>query len=136
MLTRMRSSVRMAVPPVCSDQCGTRRAWRTADGQTPAMELRTVQELMETTYGARDRSRGLPAAVAWLTEELGELARAVRKGSREEQLHELGDVLAWLASIANQLDASLDDAFARYASGCPYCGRTPCRCDGATARDR
>src|SRR5437763_1332596 len=115
MLTRMRSSVRMAVPPVCSDQCGTRRAWCTADGQTPAMELRTVQELMETTYGERDRSRGLPAAVAWLAEEVGELARAIRKGSRDDHVHELGDVLAWLASIANQLDVSLDEAFSRYA---------------------
>jgi NTP pyrophosphatase (non-canonical NTP hydrolase) len=92
------------------------------------MDLRTVQELMELTYGGRDRARGLPSAVAWLTEEVGELARAIRKGSRDEQLHELGDVLAWLASIANQLDASLDDAFARYASGCPSCGRAPCEC--------
>ena len=93
------------------------------------MELGTVQELMEQTYGERDRARGLPAAVAWLTEEVGELARAIRKGSRDDQLHELGDVLAWLASIANQLDASLDDAFARYTSGCPYCDTAPCRCN-------
>jgi NTP pyrophosphatase (non-canonical NTP hydrolase) len=93
------------------------------------MELGTVQELMELTYGQRDRARGLPAAVAWLTEAVGELARAIRKGSPDEQLHELGDVLAWLASIANQLGASLDDAFARYASGCPYCGSAPCRCN-------
>ena len=34
---------------------------------------------------------------------LGELAQAVRKGTSTEQLHELGDVLAWLASLANQL---------------------------------
>ena len=92
------------------------------------MELATVQELMEATYGARDRARGLPAAVAWLAEEVGELARSIRKGTRDERLHELGDVLAWLASIANQLGLSLDDAFARYAGGCPSCGATPCRC--------
>ena len=59
---------------------------------------------MEATYGLRDNERGLAATVAWLAEELGELAQAVRKGSREEQLHELGDVLAWLASLAFQLD--------------------------------
>ena len=92
------------------------------------MELRTVQELMETTYGERDRSRGLPAAVAWLAEEVGELARAIRKGSRDDHVHELGDVLAWLASIANQLDVSLDEAFSRYARGCPSCAAMPCRC--------
>ena len=48
---------------------------------------------MEETYGLRDSERGLAATVAWLTEELGELAQAVRKGGRDEQLHELGDVL-------------------------------------------
>ena len=83
---------------------------------------------MARTYGARDRARGRDATVAWLTEELGELARAVRKGSREEQLHELGDVLAWLASLADQLGLSLDDAAARYKDGCPSCGDSPCRC--------
>ncbi|MEX1008742.1 MAG: MazG nucleotide pyrophosphohydrolase domain-containing protein [Acidimicrobiia bacterium] len=92
------------------------------------MELAAVQDLMEGTYGQRDRARGLPAAVAWLTEEVGELARAIRKGTRDEQLHELGDVLAWLGSLANQLGLSLDDAFARYLNGCPYCGSAPCGC--------
>ena len=83
---------------------------------------------MARTYGARDRARGRDATVAWLTEELGELARAVRKGSREEQLHELGDVLAWLASLADQVGLSLADAAARYAQGCPRCGTIPCEC--------
>ena len=83
------------------------------------MELRDVQDLMETLYGEHDRARGIPSTVAWLCEELGELAQAVRKGTREQQLHELGDVLAWLASLANQLDLSLDDAMARYRDNPP-----------------
>ena len=58
---------------------------------------------MARTYGERDLARGRDATVAWLAEELGELARAARKGTPEEQLHELGDVLAWLASLAEQL---------------------------------
>jgi NTP pyrophosphatase (non-canonical NTP hydrolase) len=66
--------------------------------------------------------------VAWLVEEVGELAQAVRKGDREAQLHELGDVLAWLASLADQLGLSLDDAAARYSAGCPRCGTSPCAC--------
>ena len=94
------------------------------------MELGTFQELMARTYGARDSARGQAATVAWLAEEVGELARAVRKGNADEQLHELGDVLAWLASLANQLGLSLDDAAARYASGCPVCGSIPCACPG------
>jgi len=66
--------------------------------------------------------------VAWLAEEVGELAQAVRKGTPEQQLHELGDVLAWLASLAAQLGLSLDEAADRYARGCPACGSLPCAC--------
>ncbi len=92
------------------------------------MDIATFQQLMADTYGARDRSRGVPVTVAWLTEELGELAQAVRKGDAAEQLHELGDVLAWLASLADQLGLSLDDAAARFADGCPSCRQQPCVC--------
>jgi NTP pyrophosphatase (non-canonical NTP hydrolase) len=91
-------------------------------------ELAAFQRTMDETYGARDRARGVPATVAWLAEEVGELAKAARKGTVDEQLHELGDVLAWLASLANQLGLSLDDAAARYGAGCPRCGNSPCTC--------
>lgn len=83
---------------------------------------------MLRTYGERDAARGTAATIAWLTEELGELARAVRKGTPEEQLHELSDVLAWTASLANQLGLSLDDAVSRYTTGCPKCHSAPCSC--------
>ena len=92
------------------------------------MELAAFQELMDATYGSRDSARGETAAVAWLAEELGELSQAVRKGSRAQQLHELGDVLAWLASLANQLGLSLEEAASRYEAGCPSCGLVPCGC--------
>jgi NTP pyrophosphatase (non-canonical NTP hydrolase) len=91
-------------------------------------ELAALQRTMDAVYGERDRARGVPTTVAWLAEEIGELAKAARKGTVEEQRHELGDVLAWLASLANQLGLSLDDAVARYADGCPRCGATPCAC--------
>jgi NTP pyrophosphatase (non-canonical NTP hydrolase) len=91
-------------------------------------DLGELQELMRATYGERDRARGIPATVAWLAEEVGELAKAARKGTPDEQLHELGDVLAWLASLANQLGLALDDAVARYRDGCPRCGAAPCVC--------
>ncbi len=83
------------------------------------MELAELQRLMDELYGDADRDRGIPSTVAWLCEELGELAQAVRKGTVEQQLHEFGDVLAWLASLANQLDISLDDAMARYVTDPP-----------------
>ncbi len=83
---------------------------------------------MHSTFGPQDEARGIAATVAWLAEEVGELAKAARKGTSEEQLHELGDAFAWLASLANQLELSLEDAVRRYDSGCPRCGARPCRC--------
>ena len=83
------------------------------------MEIVEFQALMETLYGEDDRARGMPSTVAWLCEEVGELAQAVRKGTKEQQLHELGDVLAWLSSLANQLDLSLVDAANRYVTNPP-----------------
>jgi NTP pyrophosphatase (non-canonical NTP hydrolase) len=92
------------------------------------VDIAAFQHAIARTYAERDRARGVPATVAWLTEELGELAQAVRKGSGDDQLHELGDVLAWLASLAEQLGLSLDEAAARYTTGCPRCSAQPCRC--------
>ena len=82
------------------------------------MELAEVQRLMDELYGEADRAC-VPSTVAWLAEELGELAQAVRKGTREQQVHEFGDVLAWLASLANQMDIDLDDAMQRYVENPP-----------------
>jgi NTP pyrophosphatase (non-canonical NTP hydrolase) len=86
------------------------------------VELNEVQQLVEDLYGEADRERGIPSTVAWLCEELGELAQAVRKGTRDERLHELGDVLAWLASLANQIDLSLEEAIQRYVTDPPSLG--------------
>ena len=92
------------------------------------MHLAELQDLMERTYGTRDRERGLPAAVAWLAEEVGELAQALRKGTADQQRDEFADVLAWVATLANIVGVDLDGALARFADGCPKCGRIPCRC--------
>ncbi len=83
------------------------------------MELAEWQVLMDRLYGEADRARGVPSTVAWLCEEMGELAQAVRKGSTADQLHELGDVLAWVASLANQLGLALNDAVDRYVTDPP-----------------
>jgi NTP pyrophosphatase (non-canonical NTP hydrolase) len=94
------------------------------------MEFEAFQQLMADTYGVRDATRGRAATIAWLAEEVGELAQAVRKGDRAGQAHELGDVLAWLASLANQLSISFDEAVSRYTDvgGCPTCRACPCLC--------
>ncbi|MEI7887074.1 MAG: MazG nucleotide pyrophosphohydrolase domain-containing protein [Actinomycetes bacterium] len=83
------------------------------------MEISAFQELMQELYGQADQERGIPATVAWLCEEVGELAQAVRKGTPEQQLHEFGDVIAWVASLANQMGISLAEAADRYVTNPP-----------------
>ena len=96
------------------------------------MEIIAFQQKMQELCGDADRERGIPATIAWLAEELGELAQAVRKGTTEQQVHELGDVFAWLASLANQLDLDLEDAASRFVQGCPKCAASPCECASHT----
>lgn len=92
------------------------------------MELSELQDVIERTYGDRDRERGVPATVAWLAEEIGELAQAIRKGTHAERVHEFADVLAWVATLANQVGVDLVAAADRYAEGCPRCTALPCAC--------
>lgn len=92
------------------------------------MNLAELQDVIERTYGDRDRERGVAPTVAWLVEELGELAQAVRKGTRGQIEHEFSDVLAWVATLANQLDVDLTTVVDRYRDGCPKCAAIPCTC--------
>jgi NTP pyrophosphatase (non-canonical NTP hydrolase) len=92
------------------------------------MTLSELQDLIERTYGERDRARGVPSTVAWLCEEVGELAQAVRKGTHEQREAEFADVVAWVASLANQVGVDLERAVSRYGQGCPRCATLPCSC--------
>jgi NTP pyrophosphatase (non-canonical NTP hydrolase) len=87
-----------------------------------------LQTAIEATYGERDSVRGVSASVAWLAEEVGELAQAVRKGTHADRVHEFGDVVAWVATLANQVGVDLTEAVQRYAPGCPKCSAQPCTC--------
>jgi NTP pyrophosphatase (non-canonical NTP hydrolase) len=93
------------------------------------MEIGELQRTLRTTYYRRDAKRGRDATFRWLTEEVGELAKALRRGDPDELRHEFSDVLAWLASLANLTGIELEEAAARYATGCPKCGASPCTCD-------
>jgi len=90
------------------------------------MEIASFQQVVRETYYDRDADRGVDGTFRWLTEEVGEVAGALR--GKGDLVHEIGDVLAWLASLAEQLGLSLDEAAARYAGGCPSCKGTPCEC--------
>ena len=68
----------------------------------------------------------------WFMEEVGELAAALRGGTAQERAQEFADVLAWLATLANNVGVDLEAAVgAKYGRGCPRCGGNPCACDQA-----
>jgi NTP pyrophosphatase (non-canonical NTP hydrolase) len=92
------------------------------------MKIAAFQQTLRDTYLERDSRRGTDATFRWLTEEVGELARAIRDDDHDQLVHEIGDVLAWLTSLANLAGISLEAAASRYANGCPRCGRIPCAC--------
>tara|TARA_Y100000590_G_scaffold278609_1_gene312781 strand:+ start:394 stop:645 length:252 start_codon:yes stop_codon:yes gene_type:complete len=83
------------------------------------MRISEFQQHIEDVYGDRDRDRGIPSSVAWLAEEIGELAQAIRKGSHEERMHEFGDVIAWTFSLANQVGVNIEEALDRYVTNPP-----------------
>ena len=92
------------------------------------MTLGEFQRLIEKTYYERDAARGLEPTFMWFCEEVGELAAALRSGDAQAKREEFADCLAWLSTMASICGVDLEDAAAKYASGCPSCGRAPCRC--------
>jgi NTP pyrophosphatase (non-canonical NTP hydrolase) len=95
------------------------------------MEIADLQRVLRETYIERDEARGRDATFRWLTEEIGELARALRRDDLQNLEHEFGDVLAWLTSLANLEGVDIEAAAARYANGCPTCGGRPCTCEAS-----
>jgi NTP pyrophosphatase (non-canonical NTP hydrolase) len=90
------------------------------------MELKEFQTQIERIYLERDRRRGVAKTWLWFAEEVGELARAIRReGGLSE---EFADCLAWLVSLASLCGVDIEDAIGKYAQGCPKCGNIPCSC--------
>ena len=108
------------------------------------VSLQSFQTLIHEMYFQKDKERGIPATFLWLSEEIGELAAALRETtpseqqripaeefkSRQENLAaEFADVLAWLATIANVAEIDLGQAVnKKYGSGCPGCQQFICQC--------
>lgn len=94
------------------------------------MTLAEFQRVIERTFGAKDRTRGLEGTFMWFTEEVGELSRALRRHVKGAPLEEeFADVLAWLTTLASIAGVDLEAAaVAKYGAGCPRCGAIPCKC--------
>ena len=94
------------------------------------MTIEAFQKQIEAIYYTRDAERGVPLTFTWFVEEVGELAKEIRKQPQDiERLREeFADVFAWLVTLASLLEVSLEDAANIYAAGCPKCSATPCDC--------
>jgi len=102
---------------------------RIAVPTSPDFSLRDLQGLIEKMYSSKDEARGVDGTFMWLMEEVGELAAALRSGTKQELAYEFADVLAWLATIANVAKIDLQQAVLdKYGQGCPGCGQMVCTC--------
>ena len=91
--------------------------------------IHDLQELIHTMYYDKDVARGAEATFLWFTEEIGELAAAIRNGSPDELRGEFADVLAWLVTLANIKNVDLTQALIdKYGTGCPGCKKLICQC--------
>ncbi|MCX7704531.1 MAG: nucleotide pyrophosphohydrolase [Planctomycetota bacterium] len=93
------------------------------------MEIKKAQKVISKTYFERDAGRGLSKTFLWFVEEVGELAKALRKGDKKSLKEEFADVLAWLLSVAEITGVDMEEAFVeKYGRGCPACSSSPCTC--------
>ncbi len=100
----------------------------------PHESLSAFQQNIDVLYGERDAARGIPSTYMWFVEEVGELGRAIRKADPENLQVEVGDVLAWLSTLASLTGVDLAEAASRYNQGCPRCEESPCACRRGPAR--
>jgi NTP pyrophosphatase (non-canonical NTP hydrolase) len=102
------------------------------DGAAPHprddLTLGAFQRRIEHLYGDRDRARGLEKTFLWFVEEVGELARALKRDDAENLRVEFSDVLAWLVTLANLAGIEVAEVAGRYVAGCPRCHEAPCAC--------
>jgi len=82
------------------------------------------QSLIKTMYFDKDQARGIPATFLWLTEEIGELASALRETESAQEVAK---------EIANVAEVDLSKAlFEKYGAGCPGCEQFECSCPDET----
>lgn len=96
--------------------------------------IKEFQDVIARTFGDKDSARGMAGTFMWFSEEVGELARALKRkdADREELLAEFSDVFAWLCTLASMAGIDINEAVTRYMDGCPRCHAIPCACGERT----
>lgn len=68
-----------------------------------------IQDISLRIYGKYDLDKSL----IWMTEEFGEVIKAIHKQQNLQEItEEFGDLLAWIFAISNQLGICVEDAIA------------------------
>jgi NTP pyrophosphatase (non-canonical NTP hydrolase) len=88
------------------------------------MHIKDFQKLIEEIYFEKDNKRGIDKTFVWFTEEVGELARALRSKNYEQTSSEFADVFAWLSTLASIKNIDLEKACLKYKNGCPRCKKS------------
>jgi len=89
------------------------------------LTIAAFQKHISERYESADRARGTDGTFVYLIEEVGELARALKKKERDQTNleEEFADVFAWLCTLANINDVDLAGAITRkYLSERPPVG--------------
>lgn len=97
------------------------------------MTISEFQKIIEDIYFERDNKRGVDKTFTWFIEEVGELAKEIRRlhalsENKTRLKEEFADVFAWLTTLASLLGIDLEEAAQIYSQGCPKCHRIPCEC--------
>ncbi|MCJ7761666.1 nucleotide pyrophosphohydrolase [Candidatus Bathyarchaeota archaeon] len=77
------------------------------------MEISEFQKLLAERLGDKDKQMGASFLMNVLTEEVGELSRAIRKESKAEIGEEIADVLFSTMSIANVFGVAVEPLLVR-----------------------
>ena len=77
------------------------------------LTIAAFQQHIRDKYYEADAARGTPRTWLCLSEEFGELARALLKDDRANLEEEFADVIAWLCTLANVNGVDLASAIAR-----------------------
>jgi len=105
------------------------------------VKISEFQTLIEKLYYSKDNKRGIEGTFMWFAEEVGELAKALRKhkqeiatpSARNDKLHkeleeEFADCFAWLVTLASLNNIKMEKVIEKYKNGCPKCYKIPCIC--------
>ena len=76
------------------------------------MTFEELQALIDKMYSDKDRERGTPATFLWLTEEIGELATALREGTHEQKCTEFSS--GTMVSLSSDLDDLAQEQAAKH----------------------